>query len=245
VTTGPCNPVLALDNLSSLGEARFKWSDSKSEFYRDTRADVMAASTAPDTSSLRHVRQAMHDMDSVLEQIEAETQQDPPVSFPGSSIGRQLRDVVRLMLAPALGSRVYYVARGGFDTHAGERSSQAGSLSDINAALTAFVTSLKTIGEWENTVVVMTSEFGRTFENLSAGTDHGHGAGRVVFGGSIQGGQKNPAPSNTLTTASGSFYATHEVDFRWIHRDVITSMGLDGDLVFPEMPAHSPLGLFA
>jgi uncharacterized protein (DUF1501 family) len=91
----------------------------------------------------------------------------------------------------------------------------------------------------------MTSEFGRTFENLSRGTDHGDGAGRLVFGGSVAGGQKNPPLSNALTNASSSFYATHDVDFRWIHRDVITSMGLDADQVFPEMPSHPSLGLFA
>jgi uncharacterized protein (DUF1501 family) len=43
--------------------------------------------------------------------------------------------------------------------------------------------------EWSNTVVVVLSEFGRTFrENGNHGTDHGHGTVYWVLGGSISGG---------------------------------------------------------
>jgi uncharacterized protein (DUF1501 family) len=48
----------------------------------------------------------------------------------------------------------------------------------------------QTLGaEWTNTVVVVLSEFGRTFrENGNRGTDHGHGTVYWVLGGSINGG---------------------------------------------------------
>jgi len=43
--------------------------------------------------------------------------------------------------------------------------------------------------EWDNTTVVVLSEFGRTFrENGNRGTDHGHGTVYWVLGGSIHGG---------------------------------------------------------
>jgi uncharacterized protein (DUF1501 family) len=43
--------------------------------------------------------------------------------------------------------------------------------------------------EWNNTIVVVLSEFGRTFhENGNRGTDHGHGTVYWVLGGSINGG---------------------------------------------------------
>ena len=43
---------------------------------------------------------------------------------------------------------------------------------------------------WRNTVVVVVSEFGRTFrENGNRGTDHGHGSVFWVLGGSIRGKQ--------------------------------------------------------
>jgi uncharacterized protein (DUF1501 family) len=44
--------------------------------------------------------------------------------------------------------------------------------------------------DWANTVVIVVSEFGRTFrENGNRGTDHGHGTVYWVLGGGIKGGQ--------------------------------------------------------
>jgi uncharacterized protein (DUF1501 family) len=43
---------------------------------------------------------------------------------------------------------------------------------------------------WARTVVVVASEFGRTFrENGNRGTDHGHGTTYWVLGGGIKGGR--------------------------------------------------------
>ena len=43
---------------------------------------------------------------------------------------------------------------------------------------------------WNRTVVVVLSEFGRTFrENGTRGTDHGHGSVYWVLGGAVQGGR--------------------------------------------------------
>jgi uncharacterized protein (DUF1501 family) len=43
---------------------------------------------------------------------------------------------------------------------------------------------------WTRTVVVVISEFGRTFrENGTRGTDHGHGSVYWVLGGAIHGGR--------------------------------------------------------
>jgi uncharacterized protein (DUF1501 family) len=43
---------------------------------------------------------------------------------------------------------------------------------------------------WRDTVVVVISEFGRTFrENGNRGTDHGHGSVYWVLGGGIRGGR--------------------------------------------------------
>lgn len=44
--------------------------------------------------------------------------------------------------------------------------------------------------EWKKTVLLVMSEFGRTFhENGSGGTDHGHGNVMWLAGGAIQGGK--------------------------------------------------------
>lgn len=83
-----------------------------------------------------------------------------------------------------------FVDVGGWDTHAAQGAA-TGSLSNqlrgLGDGLEALAMSMGP--EWKKTVVVVLSEFGRTFrENGSRGTDHGHGSAIWVLGGSVRGG---------------------------------------------------------
>jgi uncharacterized protein (DUF1501 family) len=86
--------------------------------------------------------------------------------------------------------RIGFIDVGGWDTHVGEGAAQgalATNLSSLGRGLQVFSQSLG--AEWNNTVIVVLSEFGRTFrENGNRGTDHGHGTVYWVLGGSIKGG---------------------------------------------------------
>jgi uncharacterized protein (DUF1501 family) len=86
--------------------------------------------------------------------------------------------------------RLGFVDVGGWDTHVGEGAAQgalANNLASLGRGLQVFAQTLG--GEWSNTVVVVLSEFGRTFrENGNRGTDHGHGTVYWVLGGSVRGG---------------------------------------------------------
>ena len=87
--------------------------------------------------------------------------------------------------------RLGFVDIGGWDTHVNEGGAQgqlANNLSNLGDGLKAFAQELGP--EWKNTVVVVVSEFGRTFrENGNRGTDHGHGSVYWVLGGGIDGGR--------------------------------------------------------
>ncbi len=86
--------------------------------------------------------------------------------------------------------RIGFIDVGGWDTHVNEGAAQgalANNLASLGRGLQAFSQSLGP--EWKNTVVVVLSEFGRTFrENGNHGTDHGHGTVYWVLGGGINGG---------------------------------------------------------
>jgi uncharacterized protein (DUF1501 family) len=86
--------------------------------------------------------------------------------------------------------RIGFIDVGGWDTHVGEGGAQgslASNLASLGRGLQAFSQSLG--AEWNNTVVVVLSEFGRTFrENGDHGTDHGHGTVYWALGGAISGG---------------------------------------------------------
>jgi len=86
--------------------------------------------------------------------------------------------------------RIGFIDVGGWDTHVNEGGAEgalAANLSSLGRGLQVFSQSLGS--EWNNTVVVVLSEFGRTFrENGNRGTDHGHGTVYWILGGSINGG---------------------------------------------------------
>jgi uncharacterized protein (DUF1501 family) len=86
--------------------------------------------------------------------------------------------------------RIGFVDVGGWDTHVGQGGA-SGTLSqrvaDLSRGLDTFAREMGP--DWSNTVVVVISEFGRTFrENGNRGTDHGHGTAYWVLGGGVKGG---------------------------------------------------------
>lgn len=84
-----------------------------------------------------------------------------------------------------------FVDVGGWDTHVGQGGANgylAGRFDELGRGLSAF--SQEMGSAWRKTLVVVVSEFGRTFrENGNRGTDHGHGSVFWVLGGGIQGKQ--------------------------------------------------------
>ena len=83
---------------------------------------------------------------------------------------------------------VGFVDVGGWDTHVGQGAGTgylANRLEELGRGVAGFA---QEMGDesWRNTVVVVISEFGRTFrENGNGGTDHGHGTVYWVLGGGL------------------------------------------------------------
>lgn len=86
---------------------------------------------------------------------------------------------------------VGFVDIGGWDTHVtqgGATGYLASRFEELGQGLVAFSQEMGT--DWNNTVVVVMSEFGRTLlQNGNRGTEHGHGSVMCVLGGAVHGGQ--------------------------------------------------------
>jgi uncharacterized protein (DUF1501 family) len=84
-----------------------------------------------------------------------------------------------------------FVDVGGWDTHVNEGGAQGYLANRIGELGRGMAMLADTLGpEWNNTIVIVVSEFGRTFrENGDHGTDHGHGSVYWVMGGGIRGGR--------------------------------------------------------
>ena len=84
-----------------------------------------------------------------------------------------------------------FVDVGGWDTHVNEGTADgylANRIGELGRGLALLASTLG--NDWDNTIVIVVSEFGRTFrENGDRGTDHGHGSVYWVLGGKIQGGR--------------------------------------------------------
>lgn len=83
-----------------------------------------------------------------------------------------------------------FVDVGGWDTHVSQGGADgylANRIGEFGRGLAVLASELGP--QWNNTVVIVVSEFGRTFrENGDHGTDHGHGSVYWVLGGAVRGG---------------------------------------------------------
>jgi uncharacterized protein (DUF1501 family) len=94
-------------------------------------------------------------------------------------------------LARADGPRVAALAFDGWDTHVNEGPVK-GRLADLLSALDGAIAAIATnMGDaWRDTVVVLTTEFGRTAHiNGSGGTDHGTATVALLAGSALKGGR--------------------------------------------------------
>jgi uncharacterized protein (DUF1501 family) len=84
-----------------------------------------------------------------------------------------------------------FVDVGGWDTHVNQGGAEgylANRIGELGRGLAALPVALGPA--WNDTVVIVVSEFGRTFrENGDRGTDHGHGSTYWVMGGGVKGGR--------------------------------------------------------
>jgi uncharacterized protein (DUF1501 family) len=139
------------------------------------------------------------------------------------TLGGRLQLVARLV-QKGLGTRIYYVQLGGFDTHSGQAEEHANLLGNLSNSIGNFVNSL---GEHADRVAVMTySEFGRRVkENGSRGTDHGSGSCMFVAGNKVVGGLVGKHPSLSDLTDGDLKYHT---DFRRVYATLLDDwLGVD------------------
>jgi uncharacterized protein (DUF1501 family) len=134
-----------------------------------------------------------------------------------NTLGGKLGLIGRL-IAKGLGTRLYYVQHGGFDTHANQAEMHARLLGDLSNAVGGFFNGLA--GENAERVALMTySEFGRRVkENGSRGTDHGSGSCMFVAGTQVAGGLVGKHPSlSELTDGDIRFHT----DFRRVYATLL------------------------
>ncbi len=154
----------------------------------------------------------------------------PSVIYPlNSALAINLKLIAQL-IGSGLGTRIYYLAIGGFDTHANQARQHQQLLTTISQSIGAFYKDLQMQGNAGNTTIMLFSEFGRRVaQNGSAGTDHGKGGPMFVIGGGVKGGLYGPEPSLTDLNDGD---VNPAIDFRHAYATILErQMGADSKKV--------------
>ncbi len=165
------------------------------------------------------------------------TTNDAPYST--QELANQLAIIARLIKG-GLGTKVYMVTLGGFDTHANQLVTQNTILNDLADSVKNFYDDLATAGYDDKVLSMTISEFGRRpFENGSFGTDHGAASTMMLFGSGLNGsGFVGEHPSLTETDSLGNLvftqdfrnvYSTIMIEWLCIAPDVVNSALLNTD----------------
>jgi uncharacterized protein (DUF1501 family) len=154
----------------------------------DARQARMIASMYDDTALARQVRDGFVVRDDVMKEMIGEMDAANRNAITAKGFELEARRIAKLMKDKY---NIGFVDVGGWDTHVGQGGATgylAGRFEELGRGLAAYA---KEMGpDWKDTVVVVVSEFGRTFrENGNRGTDHGHGSVYWVLGGGVAGGQ--------------------------------------------------------
>jgi len=218
--------------ISSINTYAFSSPNSGAEAVLERSTAASIASHVPvNQPHLSFVATTVQDAMVTLDRVASVGTYRPSVTYPNNGFGQALQ-MVAGAISKGIGTRVFFVQTGGFDTHASQDPNGANGayfrlMATLDDGLTAFYNDLRNSGLINNTLVLSFSEFGRRItENGSRGTDHGAASVMLAMGGLVHGGiygtapDLNPATSNPSLENNGGD-VTFETDFRAAYAQVI------------------------
>ena len=148
------------------------------------------------------------------------------VEYAETQISQNLRSIARTHLA-GLGTRVFYTAQAGYDTHSSQMPVQTQLLSELAQGINDLFADLREHDASQEAVMLVFTEFGRRVKDNGSGTDHGSGGAAFVIGDVVNGGMHGIYPSleeDSLLDGDLHF----QVDFRSVYSTLAEKwLGLD------------------
>src|SRR5262245_6819130 len=177
---GGANPPLSITNLDALGEQTLIRQEV-GDWVRFTRSAVMNAGDPAQSPNQAMIRNTMTNVDNAFAEL---GRQIAPVTLPvipnpfdlsrdGTGFIRACRDAARLAITTSLRVRFIYLEQRGYDLHGEEGESMKGLLNDLNNGIGPLIQTLQARSRWNDTVIATLTEFGRTHQNGTGGSDHG------------------------------------------------------------------------
>lgn len=174
----------------------------------------------PNTDHLQFLKTVSRTMDRTAKKLEIiAADYKPTIDYPDNGLGRQLQTVAQLICGD-LGTRIFFVSLGGFDTHSKQAGAHQALLAELSSAMSAFHADLKGHQLDDRVMLATYSEFGRRVkENGSLGTDHGAASQMFILSSKVHGGVHGTHPS--LTDLAGEDDLKFHTDFRSVYTTLL------------------------
>ena len=218
--------------ITSPATYSFSSANPGAEAVNERNAQIRISSHLPvDRPHLAFVNSTTQAAMGTLDRVATVATYRPAVTYPNNGFAQALQAVAGAM-NKQIGTKVFWVQTGGYDTHAGQ-GTNAGAyvnlMNTLDGGLKAFHDDLQGQGLLNNTLILVYTEFGRRIsENGSQGTDHGAGGNMMLLGGLVRGGIYGTAPNlnmdpgnPTLENANGD--VRFETDFRAVYAKILDS----------------------
>ena len=201
----------------AMRDPRRLYGTSNEKFFKDVLADHK---DEPGEQPVDYLYKTMAETVSSADYIFQQSKLHPTnATYPSTGLAQSLKTIASLIFSD-INTKVYYVSLGSFDTHINQAAQQQRLFTEMNDAITAFVTDLKANNRFQDVLMMTFSEFGRRVaQNASGGTDHGTANNMFFVGGGLkQKGLLNPMPSLSELNDGD---LKHSVDFKQVYATVL------------------------
>lgn len=216
--------VLKIDTIGD--PQRYGYPDSTYRRAAQAAFGEMARKKQGGNALQQQILDAYRGIDELGEEIREKTR-----NFTSSGNARGEFYRAAQLASAQLGTQIFKVEYGGFDTHGSQTAANERLFPQLNNEFAQFVQDMKNLNLWDRTTVLFYTEFGRrNRENGSPGTDHGHGNHMFLAGPRVAGGLKGQSVTTSdLNQSSLPYY----VDFRAVFGEVIRNwLGFDPAPIF-------------
>ncbi len=207
----------------AMKDPRRLFNSSNEKFFRELSGHAVQHHEETASYLYKTLAETVNSADYIFKESKSRPSRS---DYPTTEIGRSLKTIASLMYSD-INTSVYYLSLGSFDTHAGQEGQQKRLFNELNEAVTAFVKDLKSVGKFEDTLLMTFSEFGRRVaQNASGGTDHGTANNMMFAGGAL----KNKGILNDLPDLSNLEEGDlrHTVDFKEVYATILKNwLGAD------------------
>jgi uncharacterized protein (DUF1501 family) len=238
-TTGaPGNGAISLGDTNTfrleLGDdgqrkaARRKLLEQVSAPPKDTPDDDLAFIQRQQVQTITAVK-TLHEVFEGPNAVRLAAPPPPGTSGAPGALAQKFQ-VISALISKGFGTRLYYVALDGFDTHANQGPTHQQLLAELADSIGNFFAQLKQTRDADRVRVMTFSEFGRRVaENGSRGTDHGAASCVLMAGPSVKGGVVGKHPSLSDLDDGDLKYHT---DFRRVYATLLDEwLNCDSKLV--------------